>query len=61
VDSSTASKQLNEARRSLGAENKLGTCLAVIVFKRYSLFSQWNNNPHPRTVASAASDRAMLV
>ncbi len=40
---------------------KLGTHVwAVIVFKRYSLFSRVDINPRPRTLACATSDRAML-
>jgi hypothetical protein len=41
---------------------KLGTkCLAVFVFKRYSLISWVDNNPWTRTLASATSDRANAV
>jgi hypothetical protein len=63
VDSNTASKQpVDKARRALGAKNELGTkCLAVFVFKRYSLISWMDNNPQTRTLASAVSDRAILL
>ena len=56
----TASKQPVNKPRVL--KMKLGTkWLAVVVFKRYSSISRMDNNPQTRTLASAASDRAMLL